>query len=340
MNINFRKRRVFITLVIMAALASLPLLAAAESVNLTGQMQEKRFSEMERQLFAASDSQPQGQEYPKRLETIISKEAKVEKEEGAGHSAESYFRYLPKVDAHRQAGGVDVLNAAAEYDYKFKAFGKLPIELSLVQDYISLANTTVVRVPTHLIGLSFGIETTLPFFFKNTYMRLGANPGTFADSWDFRTSAFRMPFQAIAIHQPNDKLTLIAGLAAFIDYEDELFPVFGFIYQPNDKWTFNITPKRPTISYALNDKITLFGEGDFSFGEYEVDKSSDHKSVILQYKEAYAGAGVGYDLNKYINISLSAGGAFNRALRYRDRSLGKIIIKNGFYSEFRVQTEF
>lgn len=337
MNFSFRRRHVFIFLIMMAVVISFPLFAAAEPANTKGQMQDKRFSEMERQLFAAADSQPQGQEYPKRLETIISKETKEDKEEGMGHSVESYFRYLPKVDARRQSGGVQVIDSAVEYNYEFKAFGRLPVELSLDQGYISLANTTVVKVPNHLIGLSLGVETTLPFFFKNTYLRLGINPSTFADGWDFRSSAFRMPMQAIAIHQPNDKLTLIAGIAAFIDYEDEVFPVFGFIYQPNDKWTFNITPSRPTISYALNDKITLFGEGDFSFGEYEVDKSDDHKGVILQYKEAYAGAGVGYDLNKYINLSLSAGGAFNRALRYRDRSLGKIIIKNGFYSEFRVE---
>jgi len=306
---------IFIFLGMIAAFISFPRFASAEPVDVL----------------------LQGQDYPKKLDAVITKEKPVEKEEDLQHSVESRFRYMPKVDARRQSGGVEVVDSAVEYNYAFKAFGQLPIELSLSQDYISLANTTVVRVPTHLVGLSLGVETTLPFFFKSTYLRLGVNPSTFADSWDFRSSAFRIPFQAIAIHQPNDKLTLIAGLAAFIDYEDELAPVFGFIYQPNDKWTFNIVPMRPTISYALTDKITLFGEGDFSFGEYEVYKSDKHKDVILQYKEAYAGAGVGYDLNKYVSVSLSAGGSFNRALRYRDRSLGKVIIDNGFYSEFRVE---
>jgi long-subunit fatty acid transport protein len=109
----------------------------------------------------------------------------------------------------------------------------------------------------------------------------------------------------------------------------------GFIYQPNDRLSFNIVPKRPNVSYKLNDKLTVFAEAGMSYEEYEVTKD-DLKNVVLRFKEDRLGTGIKYKFNKFIESSVTVGGVFNRSLKYRD-SLGKVDIKSGFYSEFRVE---
>ena len=248
---------------------------------------------------------------------------------------EKSFSYMPERKVDAQSGKVGLMDANAEYSYEFKAFGELPIALSLEQQYIGIKNSTVVELPAHLVGLSTGIELTLPFFFDKTYYRMGVYPSFFGDDWSFPTSAFRIPTHNYVIYQPNDMWTFVLGLAVYPDFRDKFWPIIGFIYKPNDLLTFDLTPKNPNISYALNDKVTLFAEGGSSLDEFEVDKD-DLKNVVLQYKEAHLGAGVTYKINKNITSSISAGGIFNRGLKYRD-SLGKVEVKDGLYTEFKIQ---
>ena len=128
--------------------------------------------------------------------------------------------------------------------------------------------------------------------------------------------------------------TFVAGVAVYPDYRDKVLPIVGFIYKPNEKWLFNITPDNPTIAYTLNDKVTLFAEGGIMGDEYEVDKDG-RKNVVLEYNAYRGGAGISYAVNKYIEGSVAVGGVFNRRLQYRD-SLGKVNIDSGMYSEFRI----
>lgn len=248
----------------------------------------------------------------------------------------SSVRYMPSRRADAMSGKIGITEALSEYSYEFKAFDKLPVEVSLGTQYIGINNTTGVELPSHLTGLEAGIETTLPFFkFDKTYLRLGISPAFYSDDWNVSSSSFRIPSHTFIIHQPNSKLTLIAGVAVYPDFERSVLPVLGFIYKPNPKLTFNITPKEPNINYILNDRVTLFAEGGGSLNcEFEVTKD-DLKNVVLRYNQLRLGAGVKYKFNKFIQSSVSAGGLFNRYFKYRD-SLGKVNIKDGLYTEFRL----
>ena len=213
----------------------------------------------------------------------------------------------------------------------------MPLKLSLDNKYICIENTTTVKLPAHLVGLTTDIETTFPFFnVDKTYLSLGVSPSFYGDDWSFRTSGFRLPSRAFLIYQPTEKWTFLAGVAFYPDFENEVLPILGFIYKPNDKLTFEITPKRPNISYILNDKITLFAEGGSTFSEFEVSKDN-LKNVVLRYRETHLGAGIKYKVNKFIESSLSCGGIFGRSLKYRDDSLGEVDIKNGTYAELRLE---
>lgn len=253
-------------------------------------------------------------------------------------SVDTYVRFIPSRSVDAMSGEIEIIEAESEYSYELKAFDKLPVKLSLESQYISIEDTVAVEFPAHLVGLSFDVETTLPFFnFKETYFRLGLSPSFYGDDWDFKASGFRIPSRYFLIYQPNAKWTFIGGLAVYPDFESEVWPILGFIYKPNDKLTFNLVPERPNITYALNDKVSLFAEGGISNSEFEVGRDGS-KNVVLRYKETRLATGVEFKLNKFITSYLSAGAAFNRSLKYRD-NIGKVNIKDGFYSEFRIKIE-
>lgn len=250
---------------------------------------------------------------------------------------DSYLRYIPSRSVDAMSGKIEIMESSSEYRYELKAFDKLPVKFSFDTQYIGIEDTVEVELPAHLIGLTTDIETTLPFFkFSHTYFRLGISPAFYADDTSFTASAFRLPTRYFLIHQPNSKWTFLAGVAVYPDYEFEVLPILGFIYKPNRKLTFNIIPKRPDISYLLNERVTLFAEGGAAFNkEFEV-KRDNSKNVVLRYQEGRIGSGIKYKFNKYIQSSLSIGGVFNRTLKYRD-NLGKVNIKDGIYTEFRLE---
>jgi hypothetical protein len=100
--------------------------------------------------------------------------------------------------------------------------------------------------------------------------------------------------------------------------------------------TFNIVPERPNITYDLNKKWSIFIEGDGSDSEYEV-MTDGQKNAVLRYNEDHAGGGVKFQPNKNIQAYLSAGYVFARSIQYRDENFGKVVLKDGMYTEFRIE---
>lgn len=269
---------------------------------------------------------PQGQ---KARETVIPEEEGI-------FEVDAYFRYLPTSDAKHTGGDIEMTESEIEYTLKLKAFGRLPIDIALDTQYVGIKNKLdSFELPTHLTGFSFDIDTKLPMFnFKDWYVGLGISPSWYTDDWGFQSSAFRMPSRYYAIYRPDDKLTVVGGMAIYPDYQSVISPIFGVIYKFNDKLSFNIIPPRPNVAYAFNDKISLFGEANVTNSEFEV-KRGTQKDVVLRYKEVNLGAGLKYKINKYLEASFSGGGVFNRYFYYRDGG-GKASVDNGGYVEVRL----
>lgn len=251
---------------------------------------------------------------------------------------DSYVRYMPTRSLSSQPGKVSIIKSAAEYSYNFKAFDKLPIQLGIGAEDINInANDAVpVTLPAHLTSFTFGAETTLPFFMLDkTYLRVGIRPSFNSTNWNFKSNSFNFGSRAMVIYQPNDKLTFVAGLSSDPGFENPLMPFGGVIYEPNDRLSFNLVPSRPTISFDLTKHITAFWEGGMSGGEFKVNKDNLN-GAALQYSEMHTGLGLQIRPNENIDASVSFGRMFNQTLQYRD-SLGKVDIKNGFYTEFRLE---
>ena len=107
------------------------------------------------------------EEYRQKLRETITEE---KPEEQFVQELDSYVRFMPLSGADSQSGKVGIIDSASEYSYDFKMFGKLPTQVGTIVQYISLNNNTQVKLPGHLTGVSFGMESTFPFFsFNKTF---------------------------------------------------------------------------------------------------------------------------------------------------------------------------
>ncbi|MBU1726783.1 MAG: hypothetical protein KJ880_04050 [Candidatus Omnitrophica bacterium] len=271
-----------------------------------------------------------------RLDSIIAIQAVEEEDEPLAHEIDNVVRYFPKQSVNGADGKVRVTQEEFEYSYETKISGKLPIQFGLSTNYIGIDNSTNVKVPAHLTSVTGGIDVTMPFFnVDKTYFRFGLRPTAASDNWNFKASSFRLPGRAIVAYKPNEKLVLAVGFAVYPGYESPYTPFGGIFYKPNEKWTFNLMPENPTVSYYFNKDLSLFVEANMSNIEFKVRKDN-LDNVGLAYKEKHLGLGFEYKLNKNIRGSISSGYSFGRSLKYRD-SLGKISMKNGYYTEFMLQ---
>jgi len=304
--------------------------AEPEAVNNT-------VAQAEEKVQPQSDDQfGEGIEYRQKLGHVVTPQAEGKQ---IVHELDSYVRYSPTRSLKSQPGKISIIKSVSEYSYSFKLFDQIPIELAFGGADVNInANDAVpVSLPTHLTEVAFGAEATLPLFFDKTYIRFGITPGFYSSNWNFKANSFNFGSHVLAIYQPNEKLTLIAGIAVSPGFEDPITPFGGLIYEPNDRLSFELVPSRPTISYKINDMITVFGEGGFYGAEFKVSKDG-LKGAALAYNEVHVGGGVKVSVNNYIDAYLSCGRMFNHYLKYRD-SLGKVNMKNNTYSEFRVEVK-
>jgi hypothetical protein len=279
---------------------------------------------------AENPSVPVNPEYRQELGHVV-----TIKEDELPWELDTYARYMPYQGADAQSGKVAIVDSASELSYDAKLFGELPVEFAIGSRYIGIDNTTSVNLPSRLTQISFGAETILPFFFDKTYFAVGLAPSFYSDNWNINSSSFRIPQRYFFIYQANQKLAFICGVEVIPDFEDAVSPILGFIYKPNDRLAFNITPSKPEITYGLSDRLTLLLEADMSCDEFEVNKDN-LKNVVLEYNEMHLGTGVKYQVNKNIQSSISGGFIFNRSIKYKDDDLGKVSLKNGLYTELRV----
>ena len=249
---------------------------------------------------------------------------------------DTYFKYIPSRKDKAASGSISIVQSAAEYSYDLKIKDTLPLQLGVEAKYTGINNSTKLKLPSSLTLAAFGAEVTLPFFtIKDNYFRINIAPSLFGSKWNFRASSFRLLQQYFIISQPNEYLTLLLGVAVFPDFEDKVLPLLGFIWEPNDKISFNIIPKNPNITYFLNERFGFFLEGDIDLGEYEVDRGEE-KNLVLKYSQATTGVGFQYNINKNSQFLFSTGGVFSRYLEYRD-GFGKASIKNGAYIHCQFQ---
>jgi len=267
--------------------------------------------------------------------------AKAESGESGNFSnqIDSDVRMIPARSVKGASGSIKIFENETNHSHTVEFFKKLPVKFSIGSQFIGIDKTITTTLPAHLTGVSFDSQVTLPFLnIDKMYLGIGVTPSFYGDKWEFTSADFRIPSRYYAIYQPNEKWTWVGGVKVLPRYKDQVLPIGGVIFRPNDRLNFNLTSDGPEVSYRFNDRITLFLEGDFSVDEFTVDRNNS-KNVVLRYARTGIGGGIKLKINKFIQCSLSAGDAFNSTLRYRDNN-DKVSIRSGLYYEFKMEASF
>jgi len=336
MFINSMKTfKLIITAVIVLGFAypaySVETASKAEALNQAlAQAETKTKSENEAQKLPIDDDDSFRQKLGSRITT--------EKEDEFPSELDTLIRFMPSRGAKSQSGSVGLVISEAEYNYQLKTLSNCPVQLGVGTQYIGINNSTSVALPAHLTTVSFGGNVTFPFFnLDKTYFRIEAAPTFYSDNWNINSKTFRIPINTFAIYQPNDMWTFILGMHFFPSgvLNSKISPIAGLIYKPNDNLIFNLVPPKPNILYMVNKKFGVFGEFGMTDEQFLVTKDGQ-KNLVLLYNENRLGTGVLYKFNKFMESTFSVGAVFNGYMKYKE-SLGKVVLKNGVYTEFRTE---
>ena len=252
----------------------------------------------------------------------------------------TYTRYLLPSKVESQTGKVQILEAGGESKYDFNILGRLPFTISAAIDYIGIAKTIARPLPTSLINAGITLEGKVPLFnIKDTYLGASINPSFATDIHCFGSKSFLIPTRIVIIYIPSKELTFICGPEFFTDFDNDTQIIGGMIYTPTDRITVCLTTEYPHILYKINDKVDLLVEGQWVlFNQYKV-RIENNDNVLLSYREAWFGGGFHFRPTKYIDTSFSAGGVFNRQLKFHHAG-EKIDIDKGFYLQGVVSIDF
>ena len=245
-------------------------------------------------------------------------------------------------DVKADSGDILMVEARFNYDREFKIVGELPLVFSLNVTHINIDESVSVDLPAILIsrGIGLGTKFPVPFMSDDRYFFGFDVFPTFksADGYHLESHSMRVPFRSYFIFKQSDEFILAGGAEVRPLYDDEILPVLGLIYKPNDRLSFNLATRDPNIAYKLDDKNTVYLEMSHTLDEFEFTKG-DMDGVIVKYQNTTAGFGLEHQFNKHIKGFISAGAVFNRKLEYIN-SPGKVAIENGPYVGFGVLGKF
>ena len=243
------------------------------------------------------------------------------------------------VDA--QPGDIKILEVQYDYRYPFKAYGELPVEVSLKVGHIDIDEDVPVKLPNQLEARRLGVGVKFPAFFIDDdrfFMGIDVFPTMNTDDYDWESGAFRIPSKAYLIFKESDDFILVAGVSVRPEYDSMVIPVLGLIYKPNDRLSFNLALDDPNITYNLTDKTKLLWEFDYTLEEYEVTRDRE-RHVVLKYRDFSTGVGIEHTFWKDVSIAVKVGGVFARRLEYKDDS-GKVDPDAGIYTGARLAAKF
>jgi hypothetical protein len=236
-------------------------------------------------------------------------------------------------DSGATAGKISITETEFDYAYKFKAFGELPVEMSVGVTHIDVDEDDPVEISSRLESRRLGLSTKFPAPFiedDRFFMGLDVLPTLNTDDWEWEPRAFRMPFRSYLIFKESEDFILVAGISVRPGYDNEVMPVVGLIYRPNDRLSFNLAQDHPHIAYRLDEATKFVWEFDYALEEYEVTRGAQ-KGVVLKYREVSSGFGLQRRFGDNLEGALSVGAVFNRRLEYKDGA-GKIAPDTALYA--------
>ncbi len=250
-------------------------------------------------------------------------------------------RHIFESEIDNTSNEIEVNESQFDFSKEFKA-GELPVTFGLTVKEIDInENAGAASLPSRLVGKEILLGTKFPAPFLDSdhyFVGVDVIPSMHTDDWDFKSSAFRIPFRTYLIYKQSDEFILVLGATIRPQFDTVATPIIGVIYKPNDRLTFNLASSEPNITYKLNEQLMALAEFGFSMDEYEVTRNGQD-GVVFKYNESSFGGGFKYDLTKNIEAMLTAGGVFGRYIEYRDK-VDKTIPETGLYTNFKLSAKF
>ncbi len=249
-------------------------------------------------------------------------------------------RHIYKTDVDAVTGQIAVNESQFGFAQNFE-IDRLPVTAGFKIKHIDINENIPTNLPSELVGkeLQLGVKLPAPWLDSDHYF-VGVDifPSMYTDDWDYKASAFRIPFRTYLIYKETEDLIWVAGILVRPQYHTSVLPVLGLIYRPNDRLSFNLASDDPNIAYKIDDKLTALAEFGLVTDEYEVTRGNQN-GVVLKYSELSAGGGFKYDVTPNIQAKISIGAVFNRKIDYRD-DVGKVHPDGGLYTDFKLSAKF
>ncbi len=239
-------------------------------------------------------------------------------------------------------GNIGITESELNFKHGWKAFGEMPLEFSLDYLHTDIDDELPELLPTRLEARRLGLDAKFPLPFtadEHYFMGVTVFAKLNTDDWQWKASAYRMPFRTYLIYKQGEDFILVGGLNIRPGYDTVVLPVLGLIYKPNDKLSFNLASEDPNITYKLTDKTTALWEFDFQFEEYEVTRDGQD-GIVLKYNDLSTGVGLEHQFTKNLAAAFTVGSVFGRRLEYKNEDYGKVVPDAGVYVQARVTADF
>ncbi len=249
-------------------------------------------------------------------------------------------RHIYESDVSSDSGSISLTESQIGFFKEFK-IDRLPLVTGLKFKHTDINDSVRMPLPTKLVGqeLLLGVKFPAPYLDSDRYF-IGVDifPSMYRDDWQWKSSSFRIPSRIYLIYRESERFVLVGGFTVRPGFDTTVFPILGFIYQPNDQLKFNFASDNPSVTYKINERLSVLGELEFVVDEYEVDRGAQ-RNVVLKFKEYSAGVGLNYHFNESCAVKVSTGAVLGRQIEYEDE-VGKLAPDTGLYSDIRLTLKF
>lgn len=252
-------------------------------------------------------------------------------------------KYAFSSDVKAQPGDIQIFEKDLNYIYRLTD-GELPLDLLLNVKHILIDEDLATALPSVLLSRGVGLRTKIPLPFSDKehyFIAVEVNPAfqtATKDDFTLDSKSFRVLTNTYLIYKGGDNFLILAGVAFRSEYDEAILPIFGFVYTPNDRLSFNLASKYPNVSYKLTDETTLLWQFSFVSDEYEIIQKAD-KGRALRYQNIATGIGLKHAVTENVEISLNGGIVFNRNIEFRDGA-GKVAPKPAPYVGLEIGAQF
>lgn len=247
---------------------------------------------------------------------------------GGAYSAR--FSYSAPADISRgtaNLGEMDAVEFSLRYSARFQVNESYSYSIGLDYERWGFGLAPGLQVPNTLQGVSLVFGNRWKFADKWA-VAVSARPGLYSDFDEITGDDVSVPVSVVFSYDVNPKLQLMFGANFQSGRDIPVLPAIGAVWKPDDKWTVSLILPRPSVSYAFDDKLSVFAGGELTGGAYTVGDNFGTRvgdpslnGERLTYREIRAGGGVRYDFSKKLRLEVEGGWVIDRRFVYDDRKL-------------------